>query len=57
MNRKYIIEMIYKYIYNDGLIVDIKSMELSYLENLLDFLINLDDRVNIKKHLFYNAMY
>ncbi|XP_029343352.1 DNA-dependent protein kinase catalytic subunit isoform X2 [Acyrthosiphon pisum] len=42
VNRKYILENVFKYVYNDGVIIDVESLRLSYLENLIEFLINLD---------------
>lgn len=42
MNRKYILEKLFKYVYNDGVIVDFESVKLSYLENLIEFLMNFD---------------
>jgi len=52
VNRKYILENLFKYVYNDGAIIDFESVKLSYLENLIEFLINLDYAVWIKKNLF-----
>ncbi|XP_025192516.1 DNA-dependent protein kinase catalytic subunit-like [Melanaphis sacchari] len=42
VNRKYILENVFKYVYNDGVIVILESTRLSYFENLIEFLINLD---------------
>ncbi|XP_060849991.1 DNA-dependent protein kinase catalytic subunit-like isoform X3 [Rhopalosiphum padi] len=42
VNRKYILENVFNYVYNDGVIVNVESIRLSYLENLIEFLINLD---------------
>lgn len=49
VKRKYILEIIFKYIYNDGMKVNFEPTILLYLENLIDFLINLDYKVNLKK--------
>lgn len=46
--------MIFKYIYNDGVTIKLESLQLSYFENLINFVINLDYEVYIlKKNLFF----
>jgi len=55
VNRKYSLEQLLKYVYNDGVIVDFESIRLSYLENMLEFLINLDYKV--KKNLLKTNLF
>lgn len=57
MNRKCILEMMFEYIYNNGVTVNFESHIESYLENLLDFLINLNYKVAIEKHYFTTLLY
>ncbi|KAE9538879.1 hypothetical protein AGLY_005461 [Aphis glycines] len=42
VNQKCILENVFKYVYNNGVIVNFESIKLSYFENLIEFLINLE---------------
>lgn len=57
INRKYILDIIFVYVYNNGVTLQFEPQVLSYLQNLLDFLLNIDHKVSFfYSYLLYNLI-